>query len=82
MDFTPKNVGNVFIVYEVDAWSRGLNTAFPLKDCLCGAVKLVKNADPDKYSYSGFGNGFDSSSLFSVLNSCGKNVTIFGVEIS
>ena len=29
-----------------------------------GAVKLTKNADPDKYSYSGHGIGFDSS-LFS-----------------
>ena len=46
--FTPKNVVNIFIVYELNTWSRDLNTDFTLKDCLFGAVKLTKNADPDK----------------------------------
>ena len=57
--------------YELDAWSQDLNTAFTLKDCLFGAVKLTKNNNPDKYNnpYSGFGIGFDSCSLFSILNS-------------
>ena len=31
------------------------NTDFTLKDCLFGTVKITKNADPDKYSYSGYG---------------------------
>ena len=48
---------------------------FTLKVCLLGAVKLTKNADPDKYSYFGYGIGFDSCSLFSVPNfDWGKNV--------
>ena len=59
-----------------------LNADFTLKDHLFGAVKLTKNPDPDKYSYSGYGIGFDSRSLFSVPNfDWGKNVLIFGVEI-
>ena len=29
-----------------------------------GAVKLTKNADPDKYKYSGYGIGFDLQSEF------------------
>ena len=33
---------------------RNLNTAFIIDDCLFGAVKLTKNADPDKQAYSGF----------------------------
>ena len=37
---------NLFIVYELDTWSRDLNTDFTLKDCLSGAVKVTKNADP------------------------------------
>ena len=42
---------------------------------LFGAVKLAKNVDPDKYSYSGYGIGFDSSSFFSIPNfDWGKNV--------
>ena len=39
---------------------RDLNSEFTLKYCLFGAVKLTKNADPDKYSYSGYHIGFDS----------------------
>ena len=33
-----------------------------------GSVKLTKNADPDKYSYSGYGIGFNSCSLFAIPN--------------
>ena len=46
--FTPNNVVNLFIVYELDTWSRDLNTDFTLKDCLFEDVKLTKKADPDK----------------------------------
>ena len=34
----------------VDTLSRDLSGDFTLKSCLFGAVKLTKNADPDKYS--------------------------------
>ena len=45
-------------------------------------VKITKNADPDKYSYSGYGVGFDSYSLFSIPTfDWGKNVIIFGVDM-
>ena len=40
---------------------------FTLKDCLELLIKS-KNADPDKYSYSGYGIVFDSCSLFSILS--------------
>ena len=54
--FTPKYVVNSS---ELDSWSRDLNTGFTLGGCLFGGVKLTKNADPDKYSYSGYGIRFD-----------------------
>ena len=71
---------NLFNVNEYDTWSRDLNTNFTLDICLCRAVKLNKNVDPDKYGYKGFSNGFDACSQFS-LSVCeqGKNVIIFGV---
>ena len=48
-----------------------------------GAVKITKNVDPDKYSYSGYGIWFDSRSLFLISNfDCGKNATIFWVDVS
>ena len=45
-----------------------------------GTVRLTKNADLDKYSYSGFGIGFDSHWLFLFPGfDWGRNV-IFGVD--
>ena len=35
--------------------------------CLFGAVKVVKNADIDKYKYSGYDTGFDRHELFKEL---------------
>ena len=35
-----------------------------LENCLFGAVKLTKNADIDKYGYSGYGIGFDRHGRF------------------
>ena len=54
-----------------------------MKDCLFGGVKLAKNADPDKYVYSGYIIGFDSRSKISLPDgSVGKNIIIFGVDLS
>ena len=47
-----------------------------------GSVKLIKNADIDKYGYSGYGIGFDRKTSFSVGNEIGKNVVIFGADMS
>ena len=58
--FTPNNVVNLFLVYELNTCSKDLNTEFTLKDCLLGNVKTTKNPDPDKYPYSGYGIGFIS----------------------
>ena len=53
------------------------------KKCLFGAVTLTKNADIDKYGYSGYGIGFDRKSRFSVPSGgCRQNVIIFGVNMS
>ena len=58
----------LFIICQVGMWSQDLNTVFILKDCLFGAATLTKNADLDKCSYFGYGNGFDSRSLFTILS--------------
>ena len=44
-------------------------------------VKLIKNADTDKYKYSGYGNGFDRKGKFSVGNEFDKNCIILGLDI-
>ena len=67
----------------MDRWSQDLNTAFSLKTCLFGAVKLTKNADPDKYFYLGYRIGFQSRLLFLFPGfNWVKNVVIFGVDNS
>ena len=33
---------------------------FTLGNCLFGALKLSKNADPDIFRYGGYGIGFDA----------------------
>ena len=39
-----------------------------------GSVRLTKNADPDKYSYSDYGIGFDTRGYYSLPDgSIGKN---------
>ena len=48
VSFIRRNVVNLCISYELDTWSVDLNTDFTLGNCLLGAVKLNKNADPDK----------------------------------
>ena len=45
-------VVNIYIVYELGASSSHIDDP-TLKNCLFGAVTLSKNADIDKYGYSG-----------------------------
>ena len=46
-------------------------------------MKLNKNADPDKYKYSGYGIRFDSRSEFSLSKgSMRRNAIIFGADMS
>ena len=56
--FTHKKIVNIYIVYELGASSSHISDP-RLKNCLFGAVGLTKNADIDKYKYSGCGIGID-----------------------
>ena len=50
---------------------------------LFGAVNLTKNADIDKYKYSGYGIGFHRHGSFSFPGTgLDKNVITFGVDMS
>ena len=59
-----KKVVNIYIVYELAASSSHFDDR-TLKNCLFGVVTLTKNADIDKYGYSGYGIGFDIRERFS-----------------
>ena len=82
ISYTHGKVVNIYIVYELGASSSHDNDP-TLKNCLFGAVTLTKNADIDKYGYSGYGIGFHRRSSFSFPGSgFGQNVLIFGVDMS
>ena len=73
---------NIYIVYELGVSSSNVN-CHTLKNYLFGAITLTKNADIDKYRYSGYGIGFDRRSSFSFPGGgFGQNVLIFGVDMS
>ena len=82
ISYTHGKVVNIYIVYELGA-SSSHNNDPTLKNCLFGAVTLTKNADIDKYGYSGYGIGFDRKSSFSFPGGgFGSNVIIFGVDMN
>ena len=73
---------NIYIVYEI---SKNSNiSSYPtLEDCLFGAVSLTKNANIDKYKYSGYCIEYERHGLFShPIGRTGRNVINFGVDMS
>ena len=80
--FNHKKVVNIYIVYEI---SKSINISdYPtLENCLFGEVTLTKNADINRYKYSGYGIGFDiHGSFWCPNNGLGRNVIIFVVDMS
>ena len=81
ISYSHGKVVNIKIVYELGTSSSHNNDPM-LENCLFGAVTLTKNADIDKYVYSGYGTGFDRRSSFSFTGGgFGQNVFIFGVDM-
>ena len=76
-----RHIVNIYIVYEITSNYNDSN--YPtLENCLFGSVKLTKNADIDKYRYSGYGIEFYRKASFSIGDEIGKDVIIFGVDMS
>ena len=78
--YTDGKIVNIYIVYEIEE-SVNINRYPTLENCLFGAVKLTKT-DVDQYKYSGYGTRFHRKGFFSIGNEIGKNVIIFGVDMS
>ena len=80
--YTHKKAVNIYVIYKL-AGSSSHSDDLTLKNCLFGAVMLTKNADIDKYRYSGYAIGFDKKSSFSFPDGgFGQNVLIFGADMS
>ena len=59
-----------------------MNTDFKIKNCLFGCVKLTNNAYSEKCKYSGWGIEFCLLRIFIYRWKGGKNVIIFGADMS
>ena len=61
--YTHGKIVNIYIVYEI---SKNFNiSSYPtLENCFFGTVSLTKNANSDKYKYSGYDIGFDRKRIF------------------
>ena len=73
---------NICTVYEINLGYIYM-ADFMLSNSLFRTVEVTKNVDTDKYSYSGYGIGFDAHRSFSLFNGSvfDKNV-IFGADMS
>ena len=80
--FNHGKVVSIYIVYEITK-SINISEYSTLVNCLFGGVSLTKNADVDRYKYSGYGTGFERRGSYShPFGGNGKNVIIFGVDMS
>ena len=83
VSFVSGNVANLYIFYNLDIWLRDWNTEFVLGNCLFVAVKLTKNADPNKSWYTGVFTGSDArSQLLWTGGSWAKKFVNFGADMN
>ena len=81
ISFDHGKIVNIYIVYEIDDY-RNINTYPALENCLFSAVKLTKHVDVDLYKCYGYGIGFDRKGYYSIGFDIGRNVIIFGIDMS
>ena len=75
---------NIYIVYKTSL--KTIKSSFVFKNVLFGAIKITNttNSDTDKWQYSGYGIGFDSTGSFAHPDDGkdAKNIIIFGANMS
>ena len=71
---------SLHIVYELNSWPRNQTNTFPIKKCLFGIVKLIRNTIKTKCTYNGQGTAFDGEGSLIFGNDFTRNVVIFGVN--
>ena len=74
---------NIYIALEMNLWPFTIDKDFALANSFFEAAKLTKNADFDKYKYSGYGIGFYASGSSSLSDSSGfGKIVICGAEMN
>ena len=72
---------NMYVVYRLTPKNNLGGIDPTLQNCVFGAIKLTKNVDIDKYKYSGYGTGLNSS-FSHPSGGYGRNDVIFGADLS
>ena len=72
---------NIYIIYEIER-SVSISSYPTLENCLFGAVNLTAHVVVDLYKYSGYGIGFNRKGFYSIVDEIGRNVIVFGVDMS
>ena len=84
--FNHGKIVNIYIAYEIIRIvniTGNKNSNLTVQNALFGAVSLTKNADVNKYKYSGYGIAFDRTSSFPFPGGgIDQNVIIFGVDMN
>ena len=68
---------NLYVVYELNTWPRNPDNPFTLKNCLFGAVKLVRNAIKRKFTYNGREIAFYGEGSWSFDTDFARNVIFY-----
>ena len=76
------NVINIYCVYEIQPIASSRDTTFTIQNALFGASQITKNADTSKYNYKGYGICHTITEGGRAHTTNGRNVLIFGVEMS
>ena len=77
------NIYNIYEIIDIADINGNRDSNLTIENALFGAVSLTKNADVDKYKYSGYGIAFDRKGSFSFPGGGdGQNVIIFGVDMN
>ena len=75
---------NICTVYKTSP--KTINSNFVFRNCLFGAIKIrnTTNSDTDKWQYSGYAIGFDSTGSFTHPDDGknAKNVVVFGADMT
>ena len=73
---------NLCRVCELNNWPHNPANRFPLKDCLFGPLKLLRNAVKSKVIYNGRIIAFNGEGSWSFDNEFARNAVIFGFDNS
>ena len=84
--FNHGKIVNIYIVYKIiriACINGNRDSNLTIKNALFGAVSLTKNADVDKYKYSGYGLAFEKIGSFLFPGGrYGQNVILFGADMN